>query len=79
MSRSGDGQTARINKNLLELQKKGSLIHIHWNLGHQDIKGNILADTAAKQATDPRISPTPDRFVSFSYIKRQIKAATMLE
>ena len=29
ISESGADQTARINKNLLELQKKGFLIHIH--------------------------------------------------
>ena len=79
ISRPQAGQTARINKDLLELQREGFLIHIHWIPGHQDIKGNVLADTAAKQATDPRILPTPDRFASFSHIKRQIKAATMLE
>jgi hypothetical protein len=51
--------------------------HIHWVPGHEDIKGNELADEAAKSGARQLNSPDSERFTSISYIRRKIKAKSL--
>ena len=53
--------------------------HIHWVPGHEDIKGNELADKAAKLGAKQLNALHSERFTSQGYILRQIKAKTLLE
>jgi len=44
---------------------------------HEDIKGNELADEAAKSGAKQSNSPDSERFTSISYIRRKIKAKSL--
>ena len=40
----------KIKESCNHLYAKGHSIHVHWVPGHQDIRGNELADKQAKEA-----------------------------
>lgn len=61
------------------LIEQGFKPHIHWVPGHEDIKGNELADEAAKLGAKQLNALHSERFTSCSYVMRQIKAKTLLE
>ena len=50
-----------------------ALSHIQWVPGHCDIRGNVLADTAAKSATS---LPTPPKAVTYASACAAIRGAT---
>jgi ribonuclease HI len=57
-----------------QLARQGCKTGISWCPSHVNIPGNELADKLAKKA----LSKAPsDSWISFSYIKRQIKATTL--
>jgi hypothetical protein len=51
--------------------------HIHWVPGHEDIKGNEIADEAAKLSAKQSNSPDSERYTSISYVKHRIKAKAL--
>ncbi len=52
--------------------------HIHWVFGHENIKGNEIADEVAKLDAKQSDSPDSERFTSISYIKQKIKVKSFL-
>jgi len=53
-------------------------IHLNWVPGHMNIKGNELADQAAKKGTELQKIST-EKYISLSFIKRKIKESALLE
>src|SRR6266496_3927223 len=53
-------------------------IHLNWVPGHMNIKGNELADQAAKKRTELQKIST-EKYISLSFIKRKIKESALLE
>jgi ribonuclease HI len=53
-------------------------LHIHWVPAHENIKGNELADQAAKRGTKLP-NQIIDKCVSLLFIKKQIKQACLDE
>jgi ribonuclease HI len=52
----------------------GISIAFMWVPSHTDIRGNELADEAAKQALKHEVSTVPAQFVPFDDLKRKVKA-----
>jgi ribonuclease HI len=53
---------------------RGIKVILQWVPSYIDIKGNERADKAAKEAAGKFIPPEAERYSSFSYITRKIKA-----
>src|SRR5207247_5859125 len=53
-------------------------IHLNWVPDHMNIKGNELADQAAKKGTELQKIST-EKYISLSFIKRKIKESALLE
>jgi hypothetical protein len=54
-------------------------VTLQWVPSHIGIEGNELADKIAKEAASKPIPPGVDRYSSFSYIARQVRAQRRLE
>ncbi len=74
---SGQHLAIKCQESLQKLIEKKVTPHIHWVPGHEDIKGNELADEAAKSGARQSNSPDSERFTSISYIRRKIKAKSL--
>jgi len=74
---SGQHLAIKCQESLQKLIEKKVTPHIHWVPGHKDIKGNELADEAAKSGARQLNSPDSERFTSISYIRRKIKAKSL--
>ena len=53
-------------------------IHLNWVPGHMNIKGNELADQAAKKETELQKINT-EKYIFFSFIKRKIKESVLIK
>ncbi len=47
-------------------------LHLEWVPGHMNIRGNDLADKAAKKGTELQ-HITPESYISLAFIKRKIR------
>jgi ribonuclease HI len=77
----GPGQTLarEIIANAQELRDEGVEVTLQWVPSHIGIEGNERADKIAKEAATKPAPPGMDRYSSFSYITRQVKAQKRLE
>ena len=77
----GPGQTLAIEiiAKAQLLRDEGAEVTLQWVPSHIGIEGNERADKIAKEAASKPIPPGVDRYSSFSYIMRQVKAQKRLE
>jgi len=68
----------KIHGNLTALQELRIKTHIHWISSHSYISENDIADQAAKEGA-LGLRPLQDSYVSFNYVKQDIKALAMEE
>src|SRR5580658_2149529 len=62
-----------------KLINKGIEVILQWVPSHIGIEGNERADKAAKEIVGKSIRPETERYSSFSYITRKIKAQKQAE
>ena len=53
-------------------------LHLNWVPGHMNIKGNKLADKAAKKGTELQ-NTFLESYISLVFIKRKIKESALIE
>src|SRR4030095_10724096 len=72
--RLGSGQSVAIAIHTLahDLQELGTQLHIHWVPGHQQVKGNEIADSLAKQGSQLVFNPMYG-VVTLAYLRRRIR------
>jgi ribonuclease HI len=77
----GPGQATAIDisARAQTLIDKGIEVILQWVPSHIGIEGNERADRAAKEAAGKTIPPGAERYSSFSYITRKIKAQKQAE
>jgi len=77
----GPGQaiTSDIITTAQGLTEKGIKVILQWVPSHIGIEGNERADKIAKEAASKPMPPSIDRYSSFSYTMRQIKAQKRTE
>ena len=77
----GPGQAIAIDISVRAqtLVDKGIEVILQWVPSHIGIEGNERADKAAKEAAEKPIPPGTERYSSFSYITRKIKARKQTE
>ena len=77
----GPGQAIAIDISVRTqtLIDKGIEVTLQWVLSYIGIEGNERADKAAKEAAGSPIIPGIERYSSFSYIARKIKAQKQTE
>ena len=76
---AGQNHVLAIEKYTAKIKAKYQVnIHLHWVPGHMNIKGNELADQAAKKETELQRAST-EKYVFFSFIKRKIKESALIE
>ena len=61
-----------IRKWAKKFQDKAIQLQLEWVPGHMNIRGNELADKAAKKETELQYV-TPESYISLAFIKRKIK------
>ena len=78
--RPGSGQSVAIAIHTLahELQDLGIQLHIHWVPGHQQVKGNEIADFLAKQGSQLIFNPIHG-VVTHAYLRRRIRKQALDE
>jgi hypothetical protein len=76
---AGQNHVLAIEKMTAKIKVKYQVnIHLNWVPGHMNIKGNELADQAAKKGTELQKAST-EKYVSLSFIKRKIKESALIE
>ncbi len=76
---AGQNHVLAIEKLTAKIKAKYQVnIHLNWVPGHMNIKGNELADQAAKKRTELQKTST-EKYVSFSFIKKKIKESALIE
>ena len=76
---AGQNHVLAIEKLTAKIKVKYQVnIHLNWVPGHMNIKGNELADQAAKKRTELQKTST-EKYVSFSFIKKKIKESALIE
>ena len=74
---SGQQLAIKCQESLQNLVNNDITPHIHWVPGHEDIKGNEIADETAKSGAKQSDSPDSERFTSISYVRHRIKAKAL--
>jgi ribonuclease HI len=75
----GQSHVLAIENWIARIKEKHQLnIHLHWVPGHMNITGNEKADQAAKKRAEMQ-QLNSKKFVSLSFIKREIKESALLE
>ena len=75
-SGAGQSRTEAIYLIAQRLREKNIKTHLHWVPAHMNIERNELTNNAAKLRT-MKLNSVSDKFVSLSYIKRQIKESCL--
>ena len=70
--KAGQYYVQSIRKWAKKFQDKTIQLHLEWVPGHMNIRGNELADKAAKKGTELQYV-TPESYISLTFIKRKIK------
>ena len=61
-----------IKKWAKKFQDRAIQLQLEWVSGHMNIKGNELADKAAKKGTELQ-HVTPESYISLAFVKRKIR------
>jgi len=61
-----------------KFQDLGIQLHLNWVPGHMNIRGNELADKAAKKGTEMQRSAI-ESYISLAFISRKIKESALLD
>ncbi len=61
-----------------KFKDKAIQLHLEWVPGHMNIRGNDLADKAAKKGTELQYI-TPESYISLAFIKRKIREKGLIK
>ena len=75
--KAGQYYVQSIRKWAKKFQDKAIQLQLEWVPGHMNIKGNELADKAAKKGTELQYV-TPESYISLTFIKRKIKEIDLI-
>src|SRR5204862_1167385 len=67
-----------IKKWAKKFRNKAIQLQLEWIPGHINIKGNELADIAAKKETELQ-HVTPESYISLTFIKRKIRETDLID
>ena len=76
--KAGQYYVQSIRKWAKKFQDKAIQLQLEWVPGHMNIRGNELADKAAKKGTELQYV-TPESYISMAFIKRKIKETGLID
>ena len=75
--KAGQYYIQTIRKWAKKFQNIAIQLHLEWVPGHMNIKGNELANKAAKKGTELQYI-TPESYISLAFIKRKIRETSLI-